>query len=160
MAKRVILTEGDDALRRRSRTVERFDARLAMLLDDLADTMYAANGAGLAAPQVGILKRAVVVDAGTGLIELVNPEIVSREGSVIGVESCLSVPGRCCTVERPEKVVVRAQNRLGETIEVAGENFLARALCHEIDHLDGTLYIDRMIEDVSDRYRQVGRDEA
>ena len=160
MAKRSIVRLGeDDILRKRCRAVERFDDRLAALLDDMAETMYDANGAGLAAPQVGILKRAVVVDAGGGLIELVNPEIIRAEGARVGVESCLSVPDRCGTVERPEKVAVRAQNRRGEPIEITGEGFLAVALCHEIDHLDGVLYIDRMIEDVSGRYRQVRKGE-
>ncbi len=160
MAKRSIVRLGeDDILRKHCRAVERFDGRLAALLDDMAETMYAANGAGLAAPQVGILKRAVVVDAGGGLIELVNPEIIRAEGARVGVESCLSVPDRCGTVERPEKVAVRAQNRRGEPIEITGEGFLAVALCHEIDHLDGILYIDRMIEDVSGRYRQVRKGE-
>ena len=160
MARRSIIRLGeDDILRKRCRAVERFDGRLAALLDDMAETMYAANGAGLAAPQVGILKRAVVVDAGGGLIELVNPEIIRAEGARVGVESCLSVPDRCGTVERPEKVAVRAQNRRGEPIEITGEGFLAVALCHEIDHLDGILYIDRMIEDVSGRYRQVRKGE-
>ena len=160
MAKRSIVRLGeDDILRKHCRAVERFDGRLAALLDDMAETMYDANGAGLAAPQVGILKRAVVVDAGGGLIELVNPEIIRAEGARVGVESCLSVPDRCGTVERPEKVAVRAQNRRGEPIEITGEGFLAVALCHEIDHLDGVLYIDRMIEDVSGRYRQVRKGE-
>ncbi len=160
MAKRSIVRLGeDDILRKHCRAVERFDGRLAALLDDMAETMYAANGAGLAAPQVGILKRAVVVDAGGGLIELVNPEIIRAEGARVGVESCLSVPDRCGTVERPEKVAVRAQNRRGKPIEITGEGFLAVALCHEIDHLDGILYIDRMIEDVSGRYRQVRKGE-
>ena len=160
MAKRSIVRLGeDDILRKHCRAVERFDGRLAALLDDMAETMYAANGAGLAAPQVGILKRAVVVDAGSGLIELVNPEIIRADGAHVGVESCLSVPDRCGTVERPERVAVRAQNRRGEPIEITGEGFLAVALCHEIDHLDGILYIDKMIEDVSERYRQVRRGE-
>ena len=160
MAKRKIVVLGeDDVLRRKARTVDRFDGRLAALLDDMAETMYAANGAGLAAPQVGILRRVVTIDVGDGLIELVNPEIVASEGAVVGVESCLSVPDRCGTVERPEKVTVRARNRAGEEIEVTGEGFLARALCHEIDHLDGVVYVDRMIEDVSDRYQQVKGDD-
>lgn len=156
MAKRKIVALGeDDVLRRHARRVEKFDDRLGVLLDDMAETMYAANGAGLAAPQVGILKRAVVIDVGGGLIELINPEIVATEGAAVNVESCLSVPGRCGTVERPEKVTVRAQDRSGETIEVTGEGFLAMALCHELDHLDGVVYVDKMIEDVSDRYQQV-----
>ena len=159
MAKRKIVILGeDDVLRKRARKVERFDERLRILLDDMAETMYAANGAGLAAPQVGILKRVATVDVGEGLIELINPEIIASEGTVVGVESCLSVPDKCGTVERPEKVTVRAQNRNGETFEIEGEGFLAKALCHELDHLDGTVYVDKMIEDVSDRYQQVKGD--
>ena len=160
MAKRKIAILGsDDALRKRARIVTKFDDRLHTLLDDMAETMYAANGAGLAAPQIDALKRCVVIDVGSGLIELVNPEIVSTEGARVGVESCLSVPGRCGTVERPIKVTVRAQDRFGNPIEIAGEGFLAVALCHEIDHLDGVVYVDKMIEDVSDRYRQAKKEE-
>lgn len=158
MAKRGILILGqDELLRKRCRKVDKFDERLHTLLDDMAETMYAANGAGLAAPQVGILKRAVVIDVqdDNGLIELINPEIVASEGGVVGVESCLSVPDKCGTVERPQKVTVKALNRHGEPIELTGEDFLARAICHELEHLDGKLYVDSMIEDVSDRYRQV-----
>ena len=150
---------GDPVLHEPAEPVTRFDDELRTLVDDMYETMFAAPGVGLAAPQVGILKRAVVVDAGSGLIELVNPEIIRAEGAHVGVESCLSVPDRCGTVERPEKVAVRAQNRRGEPIEITGEGFLAVALCHEIDHLDGVLYIDRMIEDVSGRYRQVRKGE-
>ena len=160
MAKRKIVLLGEDeVLRKHSRRVEKFDKRLRTLLDDMAETMYAANGAGLAAPQVDVLKRCVVIDVGSGLIELINPEIVSTEGARVGVESCLSVPGRCGTVERPIKVTVRAQDRFGNPIEIAGEGFLAVALCHEIDHLDGVVYVDKMIEDVSDRYRQAKKEE-
>ena len=155
MAKRKIVLLGEDeVLRKHSRRVEKFDKRLRTLLDDMAETMIDADGVGLAAPQVGVLKRCVVIDAGDGLIELVNPEIVSMEGSVIGAEGCLSIPGRRCTVERPEKVVVAAQNRDGKAIQLEAEGLLAVAMCHEIDHLDGVLYIDRMIEDVTDRYEQ------
>lgn len=160
MAKRKIVILGeDDILRGHARRVERFDSRLHVLLDDMAETMYAANGAGLAAPQVGILKRVVVIDTGEGLIEMVNPEIVATEGARVCVESCLSVPDRCGTVKRPEKVTVRAQDRHGEWFERTGEGFLAVAMCHETDHLDGIVYVDKMIEDVSDRYRQVKGDE-
>ena len=153
MAKRKIAILGeDDVLRKHARPVVKFDARLHELLDDMAETMYAANGAGLAAPQVNVLKRAVVIDVGEGLIELVNPE---AEGSRIGVEGCLSVPGRSGTVERPERVKVRAADRNGGSVELVGQGMLAVALCHEIDHLDGVVYVDKMIEDVSDRYKQV-----
>lgn len=146
----VILGE-DDVLRKRARRVDKFDKRLRTLLDDMAQTMYKADGVGLAAPQVGILKRAVVVDVGDGLIELVNPEILKQEGGAVGVEGCLSVPGRRGTVERPERVLVRAQNRDGKAIELEAEGLLAVALCHEIDHLDGIVYVDKMIEDVTDQ---------
>ena len=146
MAKRKIVLLGEDeVLRKHSRRVEKFDKRLRMLLDDMAETMIDADGVGLAAPQVGVLKRCV------GLIELVNPEIVSMEGSVIGAEGCLSIPGRRCTVDRPEKVTVIAQNRDGESIRLEAEGLLAVAICHEVDHLDGILYIDKMIEDVTDQ---------
>ncbi len=101
------------------------------------------------------MKRAVVIDIGDGRIDLVNPVITSTEGARVGVESCLSVPGRCCTVERPTKVVVEAQDRTGESFELVGEGLLAVTLCHEIDHLDGIIYVDKMIEDVSDRYQMV-----
>ena len=156
MAIRKIMVLGeDDVLRKRSRRVDKFDKRLRTLLDDMADTMYKADGVGLAAPQVNVLKRAVVIDVGEGLIELVNPEIVEAEGSRIGVEGCLSVPGRSGTVERPERVKVRAADRNGGPVELVGQGMLAVALCHEIDHLDGVVYVDKMIEDVSDRYKQV-----
>ena len=154
MAKRQLVLSPDELLRKKSREVTTFDARLHQLLDDMAETMYDADGVGLAAPQVGILKRAVVIDVGDGLIELVNPEILRTEGAVVGAEGCLSIPGRRCTVERPEKVVVAAQNRDGKAIQLEAEGLLAVAMCHEIDHLDGVLYIDRMIEDVTDRYEQ------
>lgn len=159
MAIRKIVREGDDVLRKHARVVDKFDKRLWMLLDDMAETMYDADGAGLAAPQVGILKRAVVIDVGEGLIELVNPEIIRTEGSMINPEGCLSIPGRRCTVERPERVVVCAQDRDGQEIELEGEGFLAMALCHEIDHLDGILYIDKMIKDVTDDYETESADE-
>ncbi len=147
MAKRTILNVDTDneALRRKSRDVEVIDERILTLLDDMAETMYDANGVGLAAPQVGILKKVVVIDVGDGLIELINPVITYKKGEQIDVEGCLSVPGRSATVSRPEKVMVRAKNRKGEEITIEGTGLLARALCHEIDHLSGTLYIDNAI---------------
>ncbi len=161
MAIRNIVEMGkDDILRKRARRVDKFDRRLAILLDDMADTMYEADGVGLAAPQVGILKRCVVIDVGEGLIELVNPEILWAEGEVVDVEGCLSVPGRRATVARPEKVRVHAQDRRGRHIEVEGEALLARALCHELDHLDGILYVDKMIEDVTDREEEEEQEEG
>ena len=160
MAIRKIIELGaDDVLRKRCRAVEKFDDRLHTLLDDMAETMYANEGAGLAAPQVGLLKRCVVIDVGEGLIELVNPEIVATEGEMTVIEGCLSVPGRSGRVVRPEKVTVKAQDRSGAPVEMTGEGFLAMAMCHEIDHLDGVLYVDKMLEDVSDQYRQKKRGE-
>lgn len=151
MAIRKIIELGtDDVLRKHARPVERFDARLAELLDDMAETMYANNGAGLAAPQVGLLKRCVVIDVGEGLIELVNPEITSTEGQMTVLEGCLSVPGKSGSVVRPEVTVVRAQDRSGSSIEMTGEGFLSMAMNHEIDHLDGVLYVDKMLEEISE----------
>ena len=147
MAKRTILNVDTDneALRKKSREVEVIDDRILTLLDDMAETMYDANGVGLAAPQVGVLKKVVVIDVGDGLIELINPVITYKKGEQIDAEGCLSVPGRSATVSRPEKVMVRALNRKGEEINIEGTGLLARALCHEIDHLSGTLYIDNAI---------------
>ena len=148
MAIRRIVKEGDDTLRKISRPVKQIDKRILELLDDMRQTMYANDGVGLAAPQVGILRRVVVIDVGDELYELINPEIVSTEGDVVDVEGCLSVPGRRGKVARPETVTVRALDRKGELREYTGTWLLARAFCHEIDHLDGTLYLDKMIEEV------------
>ena len=142
MAIRNIVKIGDDVLRKTCRTQLTFDERLHQILDDMAETMYKAEGVGLAAPQVGILRRYCVIDVGEGIIELINPVITETSGSQTGEEGCLSIPNRHATVTRPMKVSVRAQNRYGENITVTGEGLLARALCHEIDHLDGVLYID------------------
>lgn len=144
MAVREILKFGNETLRKTCHPVQKFDLRLRLLLRDMADTMYEAEGVGLAAPQVGILRRAVVIDVQDdhGLIELVNPVIVSAEGEQAGPEGCLSKPGRQGYVVRPNKVTVRAQDRHGKFFEITGEGLLARAFCHEIDHLDGKLYID------------------
>lgn len=150
MAVRKILKDGDEALRRKSRKVEKVDRRILTLLDDMKDTLYEANGAGLAAPQVGILRRVVVIDVGDGPIEFINPEIIAMEGEQIKPEGCLSIPGRWGTVKRPAKVTVRALDRKGKEFELTGEDFLAVALMHETDHLDGILYTDKMIEDVTD----------
>lgn len=138
-----ILTEEDETLRKKCRPVDKITPRTLTLLDDMRETMNMANGVGLAAPQVGILRRIVVIDVGEGLIELINPEIISSEGTQIGREGCLSVPDECGIVERPMVVTVRAVNRNGEPFTITGEGLLARAFCHEIDHLDGTLYIDK-----------------
>ena len=143
MALRQIVTIGEDVLYKKSRTVEVFDSRLATLLDDMLETMYAANGVGLAAVQIGILKRVVVVDTGEGVYELINPEIVSFDGVQEGYEGCLSVPGRRGWVERPMSVTVKAQDRNGTEHTYTVNGFTARAFCHEIDHLDGTLFVER-----------------
>ena len=148
MATRKIVEIGDDKLRKHCKPVEKFDLRLKILLKDMAETMYQNDGAGLAAPQVGILKRVCVVDVGDHLYELVNPVITSREGEQEGPEGCLSIPGRAGVVKRPMTVVIEAQNAKGEPIEVVGEGFLARAFCHEIDHLDGQLYVDIMEHEI------------
>ena len=143
MAIRNIVKVGDDVLKKTCRTVLDFDDRLHTLLDDMKETLYKADGAGLAAPQVGILRRFCIIDVGDGLIELINPVIMEKsEETQTGNEGCLSIPDRYEVVTRPMKVTVRAQNRFGENIVVTGEELKARALCHEIDHLDGVLYID------------------
>ena len=143
MALRSILTDGDPALHKVCRPVTQFDEKLHDLLDDLKETLAQANGAGLAAPQVGILRRAViVVDANDQMLELVNPEIITQEGEQEGFEGCLSVPGRWGVVKRPMKAKVRAQDRNGNFFEVEGEEIVARCFCHEIDHLDGHLFTE------------------
>ena len=147
---RKIVKLGEETLRKVSKPVQKFDLRLWLLLRDMADTMYDADGVGLAAPQVGILRRVVVVDVGEGLLELINPEIVEMEGEQAGAEGCLSVPGRRGYVVRPNKVTVRAQDRKGKVFTVTGEELLARALCHEIDHLDGVMYVDKMDHEIFD----------
>ena len=143
MALRTILTDDDPVLHKACRPVTQFDGRLHDLLDDLKETLAEANGAGLAAPQVGILRRAViVVDADDQMLELVNPEIIAMEGEQEGFEGCLSVPGRWGVVKRPMKAKVRAQDRNGNFFEVEGEEIVARCFCHEIDHLDGHLFTE------------------
>ena len=149
MALRNIVTVGDSVLNKTCRPVVLFNHRLHVLLDDMTDTMCEANGVGLAAPQVGILRRVVVVDLGEdGILELVNPEIVEQSGTQTGMEGCLSVPGKYGIVTRPNVVKVRAQDRYGEWFEAEGEGLIARAFCHELAHLDGHLYTevaDRML---------------
>lgn len=143
MALRKILTEGDPTLYKKSRPVERFDERLRILLDDMKETLAAANGAGLAAPQVGILRRVVVVvDADDQMVELVNPELIYTEGEQTGLEGCLSVPGKYGVVTRPYKARVRAQDRNGQVFELDGEEIVARCFCHELEHLDGHLFVE------------------
>lgn len=142
MALRTIIKEGDERLRKKSRPVTEFNGRLWTLLDDMYETMKE-DGVGIAAPQVGILRRAVVIDVGDGKHELVNPEIVETEGDQYGGEGCLSVPGKYGMVHRPQKLKVRAQDRYGKPFELEAEGYLAVAVCHETDHLDGILFIDK-----------------
>ncbi|WP_053956941.1 peptide deformylase [Inediibacterium massiliense] len=146
MAIRNIIKEGDPTLRKKSRTVDKIDDRIQTLIDDMVETMYEADGVGLAAPQVGILKRIIVIDVGDGIIELINPEIIERKGSQIDNEGCLSVPGATGEVKRPMWVKVKGLNRHGQEVELEGEELLARAFCHEIDHLEGILFIDKVIK--------------
>ena len=144
MAKLQIRKLGDDALRKSCRPVEAITPRVLTLLDDMVETMRAANGCGLAAPQVGILRRIVVIEVEEGVVyELINPKIIAFSGEQEGQEGCLSVPGQWGIVKRPMNVTVRALNRKGETVEITGHELLARCFCHELDHLDGTLYIDK-----------------
>lgn len=151
MAIRNIVKNGDDILRKVCRTQMTFDDKLATILDDMIETMYDADGVGLAAPQIGMLRRYCVIDIGDGVIELVNPVIEETEGIQEEQEGCLSYPGEFGITRRPMKVTVRAQNRKGETFRITGEGLLARALCHEIDHLDGVIYKDRVIMDKGSR---------
>ncbi len=144
MAIRNIVKLGDPVLRKTARSVLEFNSRIATLVEDMLETMYAAEGVGLAGPQVGVLKRVCVVDIGDGPIELINPVILEKRGEQQESEGCLSLPGRYDVTSRPMWVKVRAQDRFGKTFTVTGEGLLARAFCHEIDHLDGILFIDRL----------------
>mgnify|MGYP000755141141 CR=1 FL=1 len=151
MAKLHIIKKGDPLLRKISRPVTEITPRILTLLDDMAETMHAADGCGLAAVQVGVLRRVVTIEAEPGkLLELINPEIIFAEGEQQEAEGCLSIPGRYGITRRPAKVTVRAMNRRGKWYEVTGEDLLARALCHEIDHLDGKLYTDCVVRMLSD----------
>ena len=149
MAIRKVVTSEDPILRKHSRKVEKFDERLCILLDDMKDTMYKQEGVGLAAVQVGILKRVVVVDVGDGLLELINPEIIETSGEICDVEGCLSVPGESGNVIRPEYVKIKAQNREGVWRRYEGTGLKARCFCHEIDHLDGIIYTDKVVKDIT-----------
>lgn len=143
MAKLKIVKVGDEVLRKKCRPVDVITPKTLQLLDDMAETMRQAQGVGLAAPQVGVLRRIVVIEVEEGnLIELINPKIIAFAGEQTGTEGCLSVPNKWGTVTRPMHVTVRAINRHGEEFEINGSELLARALCHELDHLDGKLYID------------------
>ena len=143
MALRTIVTVGDPVLTKKCRPVTRFDDRLATLIDDMIETMHDANGVGLAAPQVGVLRRVVVVDAGDEDLELVNPEIIeTSEETQTGLEGCLSLPGKYGIVTRPNHVVLRAQDRLGDWYEYEGDELIARCFCHEVAHLEGQMYTE------------------
>lgn len=156
MAIRKVVTVEDPILRKTSRPVERFNDKLWQLLDDMKDTMYKTQGVGLAAVQVGMLRRVVVVDVGDGYLELINPEIVEMSGEEISEEGCLSLPGESGKVKRPTYVKVKAQNRNGAWRMLEGTGLKARCFCHEIDHLDGTLYIDKIIPETADDILKAG----
>ncbi len=147
MGLRKILTDKDPALHKVCKPVEKFDTRLYKLLDDMNETLVDSGGVGLAAPQVGILRRVVLVDTGEEILELINPELVETDGEQEGAEGCLSVPGQYGLVKRPYYAKVRAQDRFGDWYEVEGEELIARCFCHELDHLDGIVYTE-----VMDRY--------
>ena len=144
MGLRKILTDKEPSLHKVCRPVEKFDGKLHKLLDDMVETMLDAHGVGLAAPQVGILRRIVVVNAGEEILELVNPTLLETDGEQIGAEGCLSVPGKYGLVKRPYYAKVRAQDRFGDWYEVEGEEIIARCFCHELDHLDGIVYTEVM----------------
>ena len=146
MAIREVMLEDEEDLRKKCKDVKEINDKILTLLDDMAETMYEKQGVGLAAPQVGILRKVVVIDIGEGLIELINPVIIETRGEVTDNEGCLSVPGKCAKVKRPQYCKVEALDRNGEKITVEGEDLLARALTHELDHLDGILYTDIMID--------------
>lgn len=146
MALRKILKGGESTLYKASREVTKFDKRLHQLLDDMKDTMYDADGAGLAAVQVGVLRRAVVIDAGEGYVEMINPQIVHTEGEYGCMEGCLSFPGQPGYVVRPKQVVARAQDRYGEWKEYEADGLFARAILHEADHLDGKVFLSLVTE--------------
>lgn len=152
MALRQIRLNDDEILRKKARPVSEIDEKILTLLDDMRETMYAADGVGIAAPQVGVLRRVVVIDMrngddGYGVIELINPELTKAEGSQINIEGCLSIPDEHAYVERPERVIVQALDRNGNMCEYEGRGSLAIAFCHELDHLDGILYTDKAMED-------------
>lgn len=152
MALRNVVHLGDETLRKKARPIDTLNRRMIDLLDDMAETMYEENGVGLAAPQVGVLRRAIVIDVGddNGLIQLINPEIIASEGEQECPEGCLSIPGMRGYVPRPQKVTVRGVNQAGKPVEITGEGLLAIAFSHEIDHLDGVLFVDKMTREVTE----------
>ena len=150
MGIRKILTDKEPALHKVCKPVEVFDRKLHKLLDDMIQTLDDAQGVGLAAPQVGILRRVVIVDTGEGVLELINPTMLETSGEQVGAEGCLSVPGKYGLVKRPYYAKVRAQDRDGQWYEVEGEELIARCFCHELDHLDGIIYTEVMDHFLSD----------
>lgn len=158
MAIRNIVKEGDEVLAKKARPVTEFNERLHTLLDDMADTMYESGGVGLAGNQVGTLRRVVVIDIGEGLIELVNPEIIEKDGEQESVEGCLSCPGEYGITRRPYYVKVKAQDRFGEFFEIEGEELLAKAFCHEIDHLEGIIYKQVALRMIDPSELQIGEE--
>lgn len=150
MALRTIRLDSDPVLRKKSRIVESVDERVKVLIQDMIDTMYEADGVGLAAPQVGILKKILVIDIydETGVKVLINPEVLEQSGSEIAEEGCLSIPGVAGAVDRPSYIKVKGLNENGQEVVIEGEGLLARALCHEMDHLEGVLFTDKIIEEV------------
>ena len=159
MGLRKILTDKDPSLHKVCRPVEKFDGRLHKLLDDMVETMQDAHGVGLAAPQIGILRRVVVVDTGDGVLELVNPTLLETSGEELGPEGCLSVPGKYGLVKRPYYAKVRAQDRNGDWHEAEGEEIIARCFCHELDHLDGIVYTEVMERFLLDEELDYGEEE-
>lgn len=150
MALREIRTDEDPILRKQSKTVTEINKRINILLEDMKETMIDANGVGLAAPQIGVLRRVITIDVGEGVMKIINPEIIEVRGTVVDIEGCLSIPGISGTVERPEWVKLKYLNEDGEEIVIEGTDLLARAICHEVDHLNGILYTDKVIDYCTD----------
>ncbi len=154
MAIRNVVQVGDEILRKKSKEVKEFDAKLWELLDDMRETMNKNDGVGLAAVQVGVLRRAIVLDINNMKLELINPEIIDSFGEQIEQEGCLSCKGQWGYVKRPQEVTVKAQDRYGNEFVITGVDLLAKALCHEIDHLEGILFIDKVIKDYKDKKKK------
>lgn len=150
MALREIRTDEDPILRKQSKEVTEISKRIKILLEDMEETMIHANGVGLAAPQIGVLRRVVTIDVGEGVMKIINPEILEVKGTIVDIEGCLSIPGISGTVERPEWVKLKYLNEDGEEMIIEGTDLLARAICHEVDHLNGILYTDKVIEYCTD----------
>ena len=149
MALRVIRTDEDPLLRKISKPVKNINERIISLLDDMVETMYKANGIGLAAPQVGILRRVITVDVGEGVYKMINPEILEEKGSQVDIEGCLSVPNFNGTVERPSEIKVKYLDEKGEEHTIEAKGLFARCICHEVDHLNGILFTDKYIDEVN-----------